>query len=194
MVVTKRERTYLLATAVLVGVFLLNYAVVQPFLNYRAQLKTDLASARKDVDDAQVLFNRQSGHEKDWKAMTGSSFKSSPSEAESQVLHSVRDWAQESGLGLESLKPEHSVQDKESTFQDMGFRASGTGSMAALARMLWRLETAQVPLHVNSVQITPRKEATDDLTVQLSISTVCLNPEPPKAPSTPRAAPQEDLH
>ena len=191
MVVTKRERTYLIAIGVILGLLLLQYMAISPFMSYRAQIETDLAAATKTLDASQILFHRQDNHQKEWKALLGSSLKATPSEAESQVLHSVRDWAQESRLGLESLKPEHLAQDKSSAFQEIAFRASGSGPMASIARMLWHLETAPIPLHVNSVQITPRKEATDDLTVQLSISTICLNPMPEKPQPRPAAGPEE---
>ena len=181
MVVTKRERFYLIAAGVLLGLFLLQYLAITPFLNYRSQIQADLVLANRNSDAAQVLFTRQRNHEKQWQALLASSLKVTASEAESQVLHSVRDWAQDSGLGLESLKPEHLAREKDAAVQEIAFRASGSGPMSAIARMLWRLETASVPLRVNSIQITPRKEGTDDLAVQLSISTICLNPDA-KAP------------
>ncbi len=185
MVITKRERLYLSIIGVLAGLFLLQYMVIGPWLSYRTQMKNDLATATVNYNDAQRLLIRRRNHEKEWKALLASSLKPNPSEAESQVLHLVRAWVQEAGLGLDSLKSEHTAQDKDTAFQQISFYASGTGSMASVARMLWRLETAPIPLHVNSVQITPRKEATDDLTVQLSISTLCLNPEPEKVKAPP---------
>jgi hypothetical protein len=44
--------------------------------------------------------------------------------------------------------------------------------MRSIARLTWALETAQIPVRVNEMTITPRKEGTDDLQIQLSVSTL----------------------
>jgi len=185
MVFTKRERLALLAALLVLALFAGDYFVFTPFMNYRDHVKTDLATVDLKLKDAQRLLNTQRRLDKEWKSMLLAGVNATPSEAESRVLHSVRDWAQESGLLLVSLKPEHTLAAKESRLQEIAFRASGTGTMAAVARMVWCLESATTPIHVNSLNITPRKEATDDLSIQLSISTICLNPEPEKLKPAP---------
>ena len=51
-------------------------------------------------------------------------------------------------------------------------QAAGTGSMNAVSRFLWRVETAGIPLRVKEMQLGSRKEGADDLTVQLRLSTI----------------------
>ena len=51
-------------------------------------------------------------------------------------------------------------------------------TMLSIANLLWSMETATIPVRVNDLQILPRKEGTNDLTLQLTVSTLCLLPEP----------------
>lgn len=185
MIFTKRERHIALATLLMGGLLVGYQYALTPFLNYRAEINDARAAVSAQVDHAQRLVNSRASLNQRWNALLTAGLKTTPSEAESQVLHAVRDWAQEAGVGLSSLKPERGAPVPEERFQEIGFHATGTGSMAALTRLLWRFETAATPIRINTLQITPRKEATDDLTVQLSLSTLCLNPEVEKPKPRP---------
>ena len=118
--------------------------------------------------------------EQEWKEMLEAGLKRDVSEAESQVLHAVRNWSQESGLALSSVKPQRIAQ--EGDLQEITFQAAGTGSMRSVARFLWQLETAPLPLKVKELQLGSRKEGADDLSLQLRISALYLPAEP--QPST----------
>jgi len=119
--------------------------------------------------------------------MIAGGLKRDPAEAESQILQAVGDWARDAGLKMSSVKPER-MPDKRS-LQEISFQAAGTGPMNAVARFLWRLETSKVPIRIKELQLGSRKEGTDDLTLQLRLSTLYQAPEPP-APS-PADAPAE---
>ena len=59
-------------------------------------------------------------------------------------------------------------------------------------KLLWSLETATIPVRVNDMQVTPRREGTDDLTIRLSVSALCMPPDagakpPPGAGDKPAA-------
>jgi hypothetical protein len=165
--------------------FALDYYALTPFLAYRAGVKERFEAVSKQLDDADQLKERAGKAQLVWKGLLAKGLKTTASDAESQTLNAVRDWAQDSAMGLTSVKPEHVTQDDKDELRQIGFHAMGVGPMASVARMLWRLEAAPIPLRVNSVQIMARKEATDDLAVQLSIATVCYNPEAGKAKSAP---------
>ena len=93
-------------------------------------------------------------------------------QAESQVLHALRDWSQDSRLTLSSVKPGKVVERGE--LLEMSFQAAGTGSMSAVSRFLWRIETARLPIRIHQLQLGARKEGSDDLSLQLSLSSLCL--------------------
>jgi hypothetical protein len=74
-------------------------------------------------------------------------------------------------VSLTGLKPERSVA--QGKFQVIGFTMTGSGSMQQISQLVWLMESTTVPMQMNDLQITPRHEATDDLTVRLSFTTLC---------------------
>ena len=166
MAFSKRERFIGIATAAVVGVLALDRLAVTPLLAQRAQL---------ELDRANRVFSTSRLASRKWKELSGTSLKTDASEAESQILNSVREWAQDAGIALSSIKPERA--EKEKDWDKITFRATGTGSMNQVARFLWRLRTATMPVRITDLQIGSRKEGTDDLSLQLGISTIFLPPD-----------------
>jgi hypothetical protein len=183
MTMSKRERYVGIAAAAVVGLLLVDQVLVTPLLarwtsaDERIELATIERNGADDLIFASERANRQ------WSSMIGGQLQRDASEAESQVLSSVREWAQEAGMTLSSLKPERT--EKEKDFYKITFRATGGGGMSQIGRFLHRLETASVPVRVTDVTITSRKSGTDELGIQLGIATSYLAPE--AADKLPRA-------
>jgi hypothetical protein len=168
------------------------YYAVSPFLDYRADVVRKLNDAKGREKKYLALIAQKDQLAKTWKVLLASGLKTASPDAESQALHAIGDWAQDSGINLSSLKPEHSTSDDKNQLHQIGFRASGTASWASIIRMLWHLESAPIPVHLTSLQITARKEASDDLAVQMGIVTVCYDPAAGKSKSMAAPAPQSE--
>jgi len=186
MVLSKRERYVVAATIIAVSILVLDRYVVTPFLDHRAQIEAERQNLLREMESAINQFARRRRMEQEWKDMLAAGLSSDASGAESQVLHAVRNWSQESGFALSSMKPERIAQEGE--LQEITFQAAGTGSMRSVARFLWNLETAPLPLKVKELQLGSRKEGADDLSLQLRISALYLPAE--LEPSTAKSAGQ----
>ncbi len=172
---SKRER-YIAIAVVALGVFFLVYEfVLQPYFDRRDSIAADQKLVSGKLADADQLFAREHKLQPVWNEIKSGGLKTNRSLAESQAQQAVLDWARSAGVNVVSLKPERDQQVNQ--FQIINFHVQGTGSMLSISNMLWSLETAKIPVRLNDLQITPRKEGTDDLTVQLTISTLCLPPE-----------------
>ena len=181
MVLSKRERYIVAATIIAVSMLVLDRYVLTPFLDHRAQIEAERQNLLREMERAMNHFARRRQMEQEWKEMLEAGLKRDVSEAESQVLHAVRNWSQESGFVLSSVKPERIAQEGE--LQEITFQAAGTGSMRSVAHFLWQLETASLPLKLKELQLGSRKEGADDLSLQVRISALCLpgEPEPSRA-------------
>src|SRR5205814_9365061 len=103
----------------------------------------------------------------------------------------VREWAQASGINLPTVTPQRPATEKH--FSKLTLRASGTSSMSQLGKFLYRIQTAQVPVAVNEIQVATRKDGTDDLKVDLAIETIYLTPEAARAAgAAPTPAPARE--
>ena len=108
--------------------------------------------------------------------LTGS-LKRDPAEAESQILHALGNWSEQTGLNLSALRPERSTEKTD--MPEITFHISGSGSMDSISQFVWCLETAEIPIKVKVLNLGSRKEGTDDLSLQLRFSTLYLDNETP---------------
>lgn len=189
MILSKRERLIIVLAASALAAVVLYYYVATPLLDYRDALEVQKQKAQTEMDRATALLAHKRQIDPKWREMIAAGLKRDPTEAESQILHGVQDWSKETGLKLTSLKPERMTEKK--TLQEITFQAVGTGSMNAVSKFLWRIETAKAPLRVKELQLGARKEGTDDLTLSLRLSTLYMpvqRPAPSAADAPARAA------
>lgn len=179
MVFTKREKIILAATIAVLGLLVVDVYVLTPLLDERAAV-----GLRKDRLTAQMIQARSLRKRGEllgqrWRRMLADGMKHDPAEAESLLLRSLRDWCADVGVRLSSLRPERSAE--KSALPEITVDVTGTGSMGAVARLLWRVETAGIPAKVKMVQIGSRKDGTDDLSLHLKVSTL-YSPAGPASP------------
>ena len=189
MILSKRERYMATFVLVAVAVLVLDRYALTPYLARRAQLTAAKLSILGELDGAQILFARKTQLSPKWEEMLNSGLKTDAAAAESAVLNALRDWSQESGLALSTLKPERSIQRAE--LSELTFQAAGVGTMSAVSRFLWRVESSPLPVRVNDLQLGARREGTDDLTLQVRVSALCLAPPPAKLAAARTAASSE---
>jgi len=191
MTFSKREQIIFVALAAVLAVLVLDWWIVTPLLDRSAEVEARKAVLLSEMANAENLLQRRRVIGPRWRQMLAEGMKHDPAEAESQVLHALGKWADDAGLDLVSLKPERST--KETLLPEIDIRAAGTGSMAAVSRFLWQLETARIPVKVKALQIGSRKEGQDDLSLQVQISTLYFPGGPQPAPETADPpAPQGD--
>lgn len=188
MVLTKRERYIAIATvAVLLGVGLYYY-VFSPLLERKAEVDQKIDELQDQHDRAQRMFTRSRRMSREWAETAKASLTADVSEAESQTLRAISEWALDAGMVLSSVRPDR--PEKERGFYRITFRATGTGGMRQVSRFIYRVQTAPIPARITDLQVSSRKEGTDDLTVQLGIATIYNNPDADKEkPGRPGAAP-----
>ena len=187
MVLSKREKYIAIGSAAAVAILVLDYFLVEPYLAQRDAIQTEIDATTASQNDAADTLQKKHKLEKVWAEMQSGGLKSSESQAESQVLNAVLKWADESGVALQALKPERSTE--EDKFQVISFTITGEGSMAQVSRLMWAMETASIPVRVNEMQINPKREGVDDLSVRLNFSTLCMPPDTGKPTDLSAASP-----
>lgn len=182
MILSKRERLVFICTVMVIALLGVYHYVLTPLLDYRSKLESDLVVAQGKLKHDESLKQASSRLRARWADMLKAGMNADGPSAENQVLHSVRDWALEAGVSLPLLKPERTDKlEKQKEFRIKTFRVTGTGSMKAISRFLWRIQTAKLPVRITDMTLTPKKEGTDDLSLDLGLSTLYLSNEPEKA-------------
>jgi hypothetical protein len=182
VILSKRERYVFIGVVLVVALLGLDHYILTPLLEYRNKLKSDLVTKQGQLKHDESLKLSSARLRARWADMLKAGMNADGPSAENQVLHSVRDWALEAGVSLPLLKPERTDKhDKQKEFRIKTFRVTGTGSMKAVSRFLWRIQTAKLPVRITDLTLTPKKEGTDDLSLDLGLSTLYLSNEPEKA-------------
>ncbi|MFI5001925.1 MAG: hypothetical protein ACHQK9_18750 [Reyranellales bacterium] len=186
MVLSKRERYVAIGVLAAIGIFGLNYYFVEPLLAAKSDLDQKIAEKKDEASKERKLIAESRSKGPLWSTMQNNGLRrQDASEAEAPLLSSVRDWATEARMVLVSVKPERS--DKEKDFQKLTVRVTGNGRMSEISWFLWRIQTATIPAKVSDMQLSAHKEGTDELTLQVGISTAYLPPDADRkqAPAAP---------
>ena len=187
MILSKRERLIMVLTLAAVSILVLDRYVLTPLLDGRSSLQARKARLQGDMEQADRLFTRRRQVDQRWRQMLTGSLKRDPAEAESQILHALGNWSEQTGLNLSALRPERSTEKTD--VREITFHISGSGSMNSISRFVWCLETAEIPIKVKVLSLASRKEGIDDLSLQLRFSTLYLATE---APSLVEASARND--
>jgi hypothetical protein len=169
MALSKREHYIVVATITVIAALMLDRVAATPLLERRARANAAEQKTINGLERASLLFGRARRMNREWQGMLAHSIRGDVGQAESAVLHTLRDWSEDSGLALSSLKPERMPQ--EGPLSQVTIHAVGGGTMRSVARFLWLVETAELPLKVEEVQLHSRREgAADDLSFQMRLS------------------------
>jgi len=185
MVLSKRERMVALAALLIVGAFVLDKSVLGPGWRKLQATENQKQELLAQVVEAQNLFERRSLLERKWKRMLSDGLRND-AEAESRVARALGDWAGDTRLTLTSVKPERAAGDKG--LQEMTFMVAGKGRLDAVARFLYNVETAEMPIKVKDLQLGSAGESGDSMSLQLTLSALYLGAGPKSSdePSQPK--------
>ncbi len=186
MVFTKRERVIIAVTVAAVCLLVLDWYVLTPVLDGREAVRAEKDRLVVALQKDQALLRRRKRLGPKWRGMVSGGMRRNPAEAESQILRAIQGWSTDMGVRLASLRPERSTEKTE--LPEITIHVAGTGSMMAVSRLLWRIETAKIPIKIKMLQLGSRKDGTDDLSLHLKVSTLYLPPDESAADRRDRAA------
>ncbi|MCE5280112.1 MAG: GspMb/PilO family protein [Planctomycetaceae bacterium] len=170
MVLSRRERYILIATIVVTGALLANWLIVSPLLDARAATAAAKANCAAESLEGQLLMAQRDRSAATLEQMKRTNLKTDPAEAEAQVLHAMRKWAQDAGLGRGQVQTVRIAG--KGRFSEIEFQTSYSGTMRGISQLLWQIESASIPIRVVKLQIASRKEGQDDLNFEMRLSTL----------------------
>jgi hypothetical protein len=188
VVLSKREKYIAIGLGATLGLVVLNWAVIGPLGDWGEQIAAQTRVAEGEASAERTLFNRERRDKKIWAEIMKGGLKDDPSEADSQLQYAIADWTRASGMTDLSIRPERQVTSNG--FVEIALLASGTGSTVTVGKLLRQMETAPIPVRIEDLQISSRNDGTDDLKVQLKLSTLSIasDSKKPRKPATRPAA------
>lgn len=171
MVLSKRERIILIAALACIGLFVVNKFVVEPVQAKLGELKAQRQQLLGNLNEAELLIGNHRRMQEKWTAMLSDGLRND-TEAESRVLGALREWSGAANLALSSIKPERISSD--GGLQEMIFTVAGKGTLDSVARFLWQIETAALPVKIKDMQLGSSSESGDSMSLQLHLSALYL--------------------
>jgi hypothetical protein len=179
VVLSKREKYIGIGAMAAVALLAINGLIVGPYFDRAAALQDDMRTATKTLGDDQNLLRLQKSKQAEWNAMLSNGLQADDSTAQSRTQQMIQTWARVANINLESINSEH-VATQKGPFQVINFRldfnTSGPDSMRQIARFLWSIESARIPVRLNNITIQSTREGTDQLNVKLVVSALYMPP------------------
>jgi hypothetical protein len=177
------------------GILAFDQFALKPLLAQKESLESELARETDLQNKNRQTLKKVKENKARFQEMQKAGLRRNDApEAESAVMRQVREWAGDAGVNLtllqaNRLERERGPQDKEKGFQRTAIRVTAAGGMAQISHFLWYIQTANIPIQFNDCAVTTHKEGTDDLTAQLTLSTIYQLPDTPQV-DRPATAPQ----
>lgn len=167
---SRREKILVFVVAGLVGLFLLDWLVIQPTWSYlrnqsaeNSELETQLAKANVLLDNDELIKQR-------WEQVLTAGLDKSEEALRSQVQQKLSVWSAEAGFDLTTLVSGRTVEGED--FHEVQFVVSGSGSLQSTVRLLEAIQRSPVPLRLVDLDLTSRDEKVDRVSLRAVISTV----------------------
>jgi hypothetical protein len=174
MALSHRERLIAIGVGAAALLYVGNKYALEPYAQARDQINAELSTTAAKNTEAINLLKRKKHLEDQERAMLSGGLKTEQSAAQFQVFDAVADWAKEAGVKLTSRTPQPETRNDRTQINRL--HALGTCSTAAAAKLLWRVETASIPLKVDELTLTSLKPGNDDLQITLVVSTIWVKP------------------
>lgn len=191
MVLTKRERMILIATLVCVGLLIVSEFIVDPVQGKLDEMEAERQQLQVELEEAQVLMSNRGAMQRRWNTLVSDGLRND-AEAESKVLGALREWSDDAGLALSSIKPDRVTSDQG--LQEMIFTVAGKGTLESVSRFLWEIETAALPAKIRDMQLGSGSESDGMMSLQLHLSVLYLGTaKEPSHSEQPEADYDEDI-
>lgn len=156
-----RQKWLLIAAAACVGILALDRVVLTPMISSWKSRSDRINQLDKSIGNGAILLDRRDSLQQRWAQIKDEALPADPPTAENQLLIAVNGWAASARFNVTSLKPRW--VDDENLGARMEVRVSGTGTLEAAARFLHAIETSELPLRLEDVELRARDEAGRDI-------------------------------
>jgi hypothetical protein len=180
VVLSKREKYIGIGTIATVAFLVINSLIIGPYYERSAELARQLKKAKDTLAENQILFRVQKQREPEWSAMLNSGLRADDSTARSRTQTMLQNWARTASINLEAINSEAAPSQKgpfEAVNFNLDFNTEGADAMRQIARFLWSIESATMPIRLNSIRIQSMREGTAQLNVKLVVSALYMPTE-----------------
>lgn len=170
-----RQRWLVIATGVMVALYLLDSIVVTPLTATWKAHSAEIVSLRAKIADGKGLMARASQNARLLSEMEANALPKDAAQAQQDMQAAFETWGRAAGIQLDSQRSQwkRGTSDRSSLLE---YRVDATGTLPALTRFIYELEHSPLGLRIDSVDFSARDESGSKLTLGLIVSGLRLSP------------------
>jgi hypothetical protein len=176
-----REKMLLMAVAVCVGLWLVNYIVVSPLSRSWSARQDKIKELRTAIIDGTNLMANAKSITNQWNHMRTNTLNPNETGTQGQLFRAFQVWAQTNGVILVGQRAQRKDSD-DPAYENEEWHADVTGDLTQIFHFLGSVETSPLGLKVDSVELSSRDERGLQLALGLTVSGLILNPDTNNAP------------
>ena len=168
----QRQQFLIVLTLVAAGLFVgVNY-IITPLAGLWSDRSAQIRELRTRVSDGKKLVSREAGVRNRWSDMLTNSLPDNTSLAEQHMLKSLDNWARGSGSEIISIMPQW--KSDSTNYMTLNCRVEATGTLGTLSQFIYSIEKGPSALKLDSIELTARDTAGQQLTLGMQISGLAL--------------------
>jgi hypothetical protein len=174
-----REKLLLMATGVVVGLWLLNLLVVSPLIDSWHSRSAEIAKLKEQIANGAGMVRRESIIRDRWDYMRGNALPNNATVAERQLFTAFDHWVTSAGVAEGSFRPQ--VQEGDSNFTTVDCRSDVSGSLRNISDFVRAMSKDPLADKVDSFELTSKDDNGQQLTLGLSMSGLILTDSDPSS-------------
>ena len=171
-----RQQILVIISSVIAVLFVFDKLILPPLTAAWKQRNTQIADLRKQVAHGKSLLQRERSIHRRWDEMRTNTLPADTAVAEQQLLTAFDFWAQESRVSVLSITPQWKREAED--YLSLECRVEAFGDLSTITRFLYDIEKDAMSLKLESVELSARDNAGQQLSLGLQISGLVLNPPP----------------
>ena len=144
----------------------------EPLVNLWSARSAQIKQLRAKVSEGNLLIKREADIRGRWSEMSTNALPNNPSLAEQQVLKAFDNWSRDTGAEISSIMPQW--KNDSTNYMTLNCRVEASGSLGTLSQFLYHIEKGPAALKLDSVELSARDSAGQQLTLGLQISGLVL--------------------
>jgi hypothetical protein len=151
-----RKALLWLAVYGLVGFWLLDHVVIEPFISAWGEQSDRIAALSKKVNRGDQLIARAQSTRSRWADMVRANLPADDSVAQDAAYKAVSRWAAESGITISSVAFSSSWQTHDEGYETLECRIAANGDQGSLGKFIYKLEVDPMPVNLEECELSTR--------------------------------------
>ncbi len=172
MKIENRQKMLVIGTIVAAGLWLGDSLVIEPLIKEWSARGKAIAELRTQVKNGAALIVREQGIRSHWEQMRGNTLPDNSAVAEHQLISDFTSWSRDSGVEITGILPQW--KNDSDDYQTLNCRVEVTGTLPTLSQFLYNVEKGPMALKLDSMELSTRDTAGQQLTLGIEVSGLAL--------------------